>query len=269
MRTVICHFFNEEYLLPWWLKHHLALFDYGVLINHGSTDNSVEICRTLAPHWRIVPSHLTHFDAYLTDFEVMSYEKELPGWKIALNVTEFLMSSLPLSEIEIYLTQANKSGCGASGMLMVDEHTGSVLDHGIPLPLQQHFGIDDNAIVDGTHRHALGISQAPQRNRFYHRLPVGMYTPGRHGSFHPDANTRLFDLMVFHYAYAPWNDCTMQRKMQIATKIQQEHLINNWGGHHMRSTEDLQRDYALIRAGASDLQTHPHAGPALERCCQY
>ena len=38
-------FYNEEYLLPWWLAHHTKLFDHGILINKGSTDRSVEICK--------------------------------------------------------------------------------------------------------------------------------------------------------------------------------------------------------------------------------
>ena len=29
-RVVISHFFNEAYLLPWWLKHHREMFDHGV-----------------------------------------------------------------------------------------------------------------------------------------------------------------------------------------------------------------------------------------------
>ncbi|MDP9995608.1 hypothetical protein J2W28_001696 [Variovorax boronicumulans] len=269
MRTVICHFFNEEYMLPWWLRHHLSLFDHGVLIDHGSTDNSVEICRTLAPEWRVVRSRLTHFDAFLTDLEVMNYENELPGWKIALNVTEFLMSSSPLAEVERFLLDSGKKGCGASGMLMVDPNPGSQPDPDKPLPLQQHFGIDDNAIADPADRAALAMSHAPQRNRFYHRLQVGMYQPGRHHSYHPDAATRLFDLMIFHYGYAPWNDQMKQRKMQIAGKILPEHLINQWGGQHFRKSAELDQDHARISAGAVDLRGHSYAGPALDLCCRY
>jgi len=93
MRTVITHFFNEEYLLPWWLKHHLKLFDHGILIDHGSTDNSADICRQLAPDWKLVKSRLTEFDAWLTDFEVMNFELQISGWKIVLNTTEFVIAN--------------------------------------------------------------------------------------------------------------------------------------------------------------------------------
>ena len=34
--TVICHFRNEEVLLPFWLRHHALLFDHGILIDYGS-----------------------------------------------------------------------------------------------------------------------------------------------------------------------------------------------------------------------------------------
>ena len=47
--TIIGTFYNEEYLLPYWLKHHTRLFDHGILINWGSTDNSVEIIKRYAP----------------------------------------------------------------------------------------------------------------------------------------------------------------------------------------------------------------------------
>ena len=90
MRTVITHFYNEEYLLPWWLQHHRPMFDHGILIDYGSTDASADICRTLAPEWRLVRSANPDFSALDVDFEVMQYEAGLPGWKIALNTTEFL-----------------------------------------------------------------------------------------------------------------------------------------------------------------------------------
>ncbi len=88
--TLISHFYNEEYLLPWWLMHHTKLFDHGILINRGSTDRSVEICRQFAPNWEVRDSKVPEFDAILVDQEVMDIEKEVNGWKMVLNTTEFL-----------------------------------------------------------------------------------------------------------------------------------------------------------------------------------
>ena len=54
MITVISHFFNEEYLLPFWLEHHSKIFDHGIMIDYCSTDRSVEIIRKFCPSWTIV-----------------------------------------------------------------------------------------------------------------------------------------------------------------------------------------------------------------------
>lgn len=94
MRTIITHFYNEEYLLPWWLEHHKKIFDYGILIDYSSTDRSVEIIRSICPHWQIFPSAYGAFDAQDCDREVEYYERQVPGWRIALTVTEFLVGDI-------------------------------------------------------------------------------------------------------------------------------------------------------------------------------
>lgn len=266
MRTVLCHFFNEEYLLPWWLKHHRSMFDHGVLIDHGSTDNSLDICRQLVPEWRIVRSRLTAFDPFLTDFEVMCYEQELPGWKITLNVTEFLLTHYPLDHLETYLTENQKKGARASGILVVDMNPRQEPDVLHPLPPQYFWGIEDNSFINVEQRVGLGIGETPLRNRFYHCLPVGMYTPGRHDSFHPDAKLRINDLMIFHYGYAPWTDRGKQRKLQISQKMPAEVRINDWGAHHLRDSKRLDLDHQRISAAATDLRLNEYTAMALDYC---
>ena len=263
MRTVICHFFNEAYLLPWWLKHHLTLFDHGVMIDHGSNDASPDIVRAMAPHWRLVRSRLTHFDAYLTDFEVMGYEQELSGWKMALNVTEFVMPSEPLDIIERELTRMGRAGCAASGMVVVDHQPEVRPATSLSLPAQKHWGLDDNAELQPQLRLARGQTLGPHRNRFFHSSEVGMYYPGRHKSFHPDSGFRLLDLMVFHFGYAPWNADFVRRKIQIAAKLNPNDVQRDWGVEHLKKTDELQRDYELIRASATDLNAHLYASRAI------
>jgi hypothetical protein len=263
MRTVICHFFNEAYLLPWWLKHHLNLFDHGVMIDHGSTDASADIVREMAPDWRLVRSRLTHFDAYLTDFEVMGYEQELQGWKMVVNVTEFVMPTVPLDVIEREIIKRGRMGCAASGMVVVDHQPGVEPVTSQSLPAQKHWGVDDNAELETQIRLARGQTVRPYRNRFFHRGEVGMYHPGRHDSFHPDSSYRLLDLMVFYFGYAPWNEYAVRRKMQIATKLNPVDIQRGWGLHHLKQTEELQRDYELICSNATDLNEHPNARRAI------
>jgi hypothetical protein len=117
--TIIAHFFNEEYLLPWWLSHHVALADDGILIDYGSTDRSVDICRRLAPGWRIVRSRNDFFDARAADLEVMDIECSIGGWKLALNVTEFLCVDSEEALCKLLEGQGER-GYGLRGVCMVD-----------------------------------------------------------------------------------------------------------------------------------------------------
>jgi hypothetical protein len=255
VRTVITHFFNEEYLLPWWLEHHVKLFEHGILIDHGSTDNSADICRQIAPHWQLVKSRLTHFDAWLTDFEVMTYELEVKGWKIALNTTEFLIANPGLDEIELFLKTEKRVGVAASGMIMIDKEPGKDLIPGVPLVQQKPWAIDSNRFSRRWLRRLFGYPPSVDRNRFYHQLPNGMYQIGRHSSFHPDWKLRMPNLMVLHYAYAPWNANFIARKMQISSKIPEADKERGWGAQHQRTHSQLQKDFNVIdRAPFIDLR---------------
>ena len=67
-KTITAVFYNEEYLLPWWLMHHKQYFDHGVLINYASTGDKdaaksgvyshayvhavIALDRALKPIWR-------------------------------------------------------------------------------------------------------------------------------------------------------------------------------------------------------------------------
>ena len=73
-KTIISHFYNEEYLLPFWLKHHSKMFDHGILIDYNSTDRSVDIIREICPTWEIIDSRNELFDAVLIDKEVEDIE---------------------------------------------------------------------------------------------------------------------------------------------------------------------------------------------------
>jgi len=267
MRTIITHFYNEEYLLPWWLNHHLSLFDYGILIDHGSTDNSADICRQLAPNWKLVRSRLHHFEAFTTDWEVMGYEQEVPGWKIALNVTEFLLPSMNLTSLELSLKSSGKTGCCASGVLFIDSEPTRIPSYGLPLLVQKHHGFDDNSIADPVKRKELNLQpEGSTRNRFYHCNPLGMYMMGRHGSYHPDSRVRLTDLFVGWFGYSPWNEKTIERKLQIGAKVPALNQKIGAGKHHLRDRAELEKEYLMLKSAAIDLTKEPYISTAIQAC---
>ena len=266
MRTVITHFFNEEYLLPWWLKHHIKIFDYGILIDHGSNDESINICREIAPHWRIVRIRLTNFEAFTTDWEVMGFEQELPGWKIALNVTEFLLPTIPMLDLETQLVASGRTGCAASAYIFVDCDPHNSPSYDLPLPSQKFFGIDDNGITDPNQRALLGLNTTPARNRFYHSNPLGMYAPGRHSSYHPDSRFRVSNFFLGHFGFSPWNEKMIQRRIQIGEKIAATDKKIGFGQGHERNTMQLEAAYKAIRLGAVDLRNIPLISSAISNC---
>jgi hypothetical protein len=265
MRTVLTHFFNEAYLLPWWLEHHVRLFDHGVLVDHGSTDGSADICRRIAPHWRLVRSRLDRFDPCLTDFELMGFEEPLPGWKIVLTVTEFLLPARPLAEFERKLERAGRVGGAACGFVLADVEPQRLPQPGLPLVLQKHHGIDEGLERPAPERERLGLGSAPARLRAYHRLPIGMYAPGRRGTFHPDLGLPYADLVVLHCAYAPWNEDVLRRKLQTEARLSAGDLSGRAGASPVRGPEHWAGWHAALARAAQDLRQHPVAGPALAR----
>jgi hypothetical protein len=267
MRTVICHFYNEAYLLPWWLNHHIKIFDHGIMINHKSTDSSVDLIKKIAPHWDIVDTRLSEFDAFMTDLEVMNYEEQIQGFKIALNVTEFLMPTTSLEEIERALVGLGRAGCSASGIICVDHDPTEIPIYERSLQAQKFWGYDDNLTLDQKSRLSAGQSPMPYRNRFYHKNLVGMYQPGRHSSYHQDSRFRVNELMIFHYGYAPWNDLFLSRKMQIKDRVSSGDLRRKWGLQHFSEYKELDADFQKKRLISLDLNSHQFASRALRRWC--
>ena len=127
------------------------------MVSSDTFDRPLSASAGNGAHWRLVRSRLSTFDAYLTDLEVMNYEQELMGWKIALCVTEFLVCSVPLDNLEYNLKQMGRTVCAGSGMLVIDENPEIVPSYDRPLPLQKFHGLDDNALTNLEERIAIGI----------------------------------------------------------------------------------------------------------------
>lgn len=256
MATVITHFHNEAKMLPFWLQHHLKLFDHGILIDHYSTDNSVEICRSLAPHWTIIKSDMKDFNALDNDFEVMSYEATVSGWKMALNVSEFLhfpRFAQRLLEAEAREEMAIRS----RGVIMVDLEAGKDLDPSIPLIQQKHYGFIENESCCVGRRRILSFTNGKQgpcayRERIIHRYRTGAYTPGRHNSFHV-INEMPRDVFTLWYGYSPWINWNIEKKLSFSAHISALDKKQGHGLQHLRSRQQLERDYDLNKMLSYDL----------------
>jgi len=218
MKSVICHFYNEEYLLPWWLNHHKKYFDYGLMINYASTDRSVEIIKEICPDWQVVDSVNPEFDAAECDNEIEYYEEQIPGWKIVLNVTEFLVGKYSLLTDE-----KSPKKIFIPSFYFVDKSDNTVVESNIPLYEQLSNGIDfvDNPMI--------------RKLRCLHNHQI-KYVPGRHFSNFDDATD---DFVIFNYGFSPMNEDLISRKLQIQYRIPESDKRKNWGSEHHDNNKGL------------------------------
>jgi len=212
MKTVVCHFYNEEFLLPWWLKHHKEIFDHGIMINYASTDSSCQLIKEICPTWEIRQSRNKFFDARLVDEEVMDIESELTGWRIALNATEFLYGNT--EHLTDNSTPTQYFLTNYVFVDMEDETKGPIkLDHNIPLHEQRYWGYYDNNNV-GMRKFA---GSTVRLNRSIHNYPVKYPDWGRHW---PYTKHSFEDLVIFYYGWADASRIGLTRKAQIKSKIE-------------------------------------------------
>jgi hypothetical protein len=209
MKTVVCHFYNEEHLLPWWLKHHKAVFDHGVMIDYYSTDRSMEIIREICPDWEIRYTRNKYFDSAPVDEEVMRIESMLGGWRMCLNVTEFLYGNT-----DHLVDLPDPTQYFIPNYVFVDmenpDQGQTILDHNYPLHQQRFWGYDTFA-NDGIPKGGV----MGRVNRSIHNYPV-KYDGGRHWK---GRDKSFNDLVIFYYGNADLSDAGVKRRIQIQPKI--------------------------------------------------
>lgn len=229
MSTIISHFYNEEYLLPYWLNHHKRIFKNGIMIDYDSTDDSVNIIKTICPNWTIIKSSNREFGAHSVDREVMSIEESISGWKMILNTTEFLIVSELDSILSKYKSPTMLSSKGAMLAGIAES----------PDIRNIKFG---------------NISNKHRRNRKIHNFINGAYDTGRHDSGHPSIEEEMYTVW---YRYFPWNYETKKRKLQIQTRIPQQDKILRLGFQHIVTSDELDTEYERNLNDTYDLFSDP------------
>ncbi len=234
--TVICHFFNEEYLLPWWLKHHRSIFKNGIMINYGSTDQSVKIIKDLCPNWVVVNSMNGEFHSSSIDREVELYERRVEGYRIVLNVTEFLVGNFSkLSD-----TNPLNYYCPTVVCVATEEEEGLYPNEDVGLIRQvskgtlSYFLSKKNILNDGS--------------RLLHCNKNITYPVGRHYWFEG-----CEDFLVFRLKYFPWNDKFIKRKTQIAGKQSKLDVAMGLGFQHQFSLDELTKDLKEHQRNSIDI----------------
>lgn len=219
MKTIITHFYNEEYLLPWWLNHHKNLFDHGILIDYDSTDRSVEIIKEICPTWEIVKSVNTEFDWFSNDNEVMMYERNIVGWRISLTLTEFF-----IGDIDTLTKDTDKRVQWKIPSLVFAEYNpDGYLDPNKKLWEQAKIG---SFYTD--------LANAPGwACRSLHNYNDIAYTSGRHFL---DENTDL--ALIFRYSHLLVGEPMIKRKLQIQHKVPESNKKDKSAANHCSFDDD-------------------------------
>ncbi len=244
---LITHIFNEEFLLPYWLKHHVPLFDHGTVIDYVSTDNSLDIVRDLAPDWEIRQSCNKWFVEPDIGEEVMRIERGIEGWKMVLNITEFLLHA----DIRGYckaLEAQGSMGIRTTGVIMVDRPSEISQFTDEPLVLQKTFGYFESDVMK---KMSTTLLDGPSRSRLIHRFPDGGYMPGRH--YNSRVSHKDPELFLCWFGWAPF-DCVKKRKLQIQHKapVSQKNK-QDWASVYCIDENDLERMYEHEHARSYDL----------------
>lgn len=238
--TLISHFYNEEYLLPWWLEHHKKMFDHGIMIDYASTDNSVAIIKDICPNWEVRQSRNEFFDALKVDAEVEDIEREIDGWRICLNTTEFLLGNLSIIETYdeqktsftsldsiTHVTSPVTFGFGIPSIAMIDSNPEILPTYDIPLIDQKTFGIH--------YRNEKGLIRP---GRLLHdKKDIKYSSVGRHYHYTTE------ELVILWYCWSPFNKKMIDRKLQIQNRVPEDNKILGLGAHHFVSLNEVNNNY--------------------------
>lgn len=232
MKTIISHFYNEEYLLPWWLNHHKKYFDRGIMIDYNSTDKSTEIIKAICPDWEIIATKNSHFDAGLIDREVEEIEKEVKGWRVVLNTTEFIVGHFKeLSDA------AEEKDILIPAYIMTDSKQTQFThpDPNLDLVKQRQHG--------ASFREHFNFKHARKMSNYFSAYPLG-----RHYNRY---NTDSF--RILWYGFSPMNDELLKRKLQIQNKMSDQEKQSGLGSHHLTNRESLIRQFQDWQTKSIDL----------------
>jgi hypothetical protein len=233
--TVICHIYNEEYLLPFWLEHHSQIFDHGIIIDYCSTDRSIEIINKMCSHWKVITTKninkdgTPNFNAFLVDLEVNEVETMIEGHKICLNVTEFLIINQERHEFINFL-QKNKYYYTNVYSAMTKK-TNNFPKNSI------EFFCDIDLICqpkDGVRHH-----------RVLHSDKMCHYITGRHWHIGGTQETNIYNnkFFILWCQYYPHNCKMLSRKLQIQNNIPQTDKNASSGWQHIINLPQLEENY--------------------------
>ena len=241
--TLISHIYNEEYLLPFWLEYHKNIFSHGIIIDYYSTDNTVDIIKKICPEWTIVKTvnvnadGSLNFDAALIDVEVKNLEKGISGFKIALNVTEFILYNM--NTLDFVNSFIENTCYHIKSYSVASTH----VDY-YPHNTTEFF------------KNIQFIGDTNRGYRYLHDQPFLDYCVGRHSYNNIDLfSQECNDIILIHVKYYPYNTHMDKRVLQIQNNIPQSNKNRGFGYHHIIDKNKLISERHTIKKSFGDINS--------------
>ncbi|MGR4032555.1 glycosyltransferase family 2 protein, partial [Bacillus sp. ZZQ-131] len=185
------------------------------------------------------------FDPTNTDIEVMEIEREVSGWKIVLNTTEFFCCN-NTEEFFSSLHTLGQNMYAIRMILMIDNHNYNYSKprYSIPLVEQRYHGVFP-------YNPNLGCAW-----RFIHNHLDGAYLPGRHHSRH---GYIIYDYpsFILKFYFSPWNEQSKARKLQITPTLSKRGIQMGLQTHYGQSPEVLDIRFLELSNLTQDLRHNP------------
>jgi UDP-glucose 4-epimerase len=218
--TLLTNVFNEKYLLPFWLNHHKNMFDQIIVIDYNSTDNSIEICKSICPECKIIKTRNKYFDAEDIDKEFMDIENTIEGIKIVLNTTEFLFTEKSIKDLFMDNTQPF-----SYAITCTSPYSNNSYD------INNNYELFKNLLNDDI------VFHNDRYIRVIHTFSNGNYNVGRHSTRNHIIPTSKAHIIWM--GYYPMNDNLLERKLQIQQNIPQRDKDRKYGIQHLLSKDQM------------------------------
>lgn len=175
----------------------------------------------------------------------MEIEREVSGWKMVLNTTEFLCCN-NVDKFFSSLHTLNQNMYAIRMIVMIDKHdyNYSKLRYSIPLVEQRYHGLFP-------YNPALGCAW-----RFIHNHLDGAYFPGRHYSRHQHI-VYNYPSFILKFYFSPWNDRAKARKLQITPTLSKMGIQMGLQTHYGQSSDELETRFLTLNSSIQDLRNHP------------
>jgi glycosyltransferase involved in cell wall biosynthesis len=242
---------NEEPIIPFFLRHYEPLVDRMVIYDDGSTDRSVELLRAspkveIRPFRRAAESYL---DAHLALFETCWHESRgHADWVCLVDLDEFLFHP----DWHHYLAAQKDAGVTiirSVGYDMVSEDfppAGGALTTILTRGQRDHH-MDKTALFDPD-----AIEQINHSVGRHICSPVGRVVPlAKHGM-----QLRHFKTLGLDYFLA--------RTHALATRINADDRARGWSAHYLRDDDSLRAQFQEQLTKAEPVPSPPVAKPKKE-----